>query len=103
MSYIDIANFVNVTVSTPPSGLKDYQVNNLAIFTKDVPVNGGITATVPGVYVSPADVAADWGTGSEAYQQAVLIFSQTPNILDGGGSLIISPMAGGDLLAEVIV
>lgn len=102
MSYIDISNFVNVSVSTPPSGLKDYQVNNLALFTKEVPVNGAITAANPGIYVSPADVEADWGSGSEVYEQAVLIFSQTPNILDGGGSLIISPMQSGDTLAVVI-
>lgn len=102
MSYIPISNFVTVSVSTPPAGISDYQVNNLAIFTKEAPVNVAITASNPGVYVSPADVATDWGTGSEVYAQAVLIFSQSPNILDGQGSLIISPMQSGDLLKDVI-
>ncbi len=102
MSFIPVTAFVNVSVSTPPPGLKSYQVNNLAIFTKEVPVNGAITAANPGVYVSPTDVAADWGTGSEVYSQAVAVFSQSPNILDGDGSLIVFPMQSGDTLATVI-
>jgi len=102
MSFIDITNFVTVSVSSPPAGFADYQVNNLAIFTKETPVNVAITAANPGIYVSPADVLADWGAGSEVYSQALLVFSQSPNILDGGGSLVISPMQSGDLLKDVI-
>lgn len=101
-NFIPVTQFVNVSVSTPPTGLKSYQVNNLAIFTKEAPVNGAITAINPGVYVSPTDVATDWGTGSEVYAQAVAVFSQSPNILDGDGSLIIFPMQSGDTLATVI-
>lgn len=99
---INISNVISISVSTPPAGLADFQVNNLAIFTKEAPVNGAITAANPGVYVSPADVLADWGAGSEVYAMAIAIFSQTPTILDGGGSLLIFPMAGGDALATVI-
>lgn len=102
MSYIDITNIVTVSVSSPPAGFANYQVNNLAIFTKEVPVNGAITAANPGIYVSPAAVLADWGAASEVYAQANLIFSQSPNILDGQGSLIISPMAGGDTLVAMV-
>lgn len=102
MSFISIDNFVTVSVSSPPVGFADYQVNNLAIFTKETPVNEDITAESPGIYLSPADVAADWGSGSEVYDQAVLIFSQSPNILDGGGSLVICPMASDDTLDEMI-
>ncbi len=67
MSYIPITNFVNVSVSSPPAGFSSYQVNNLAIFTKEVPINGAITAAAPGVYKSPTDVATDWGATSEVY------------------------------------
>lgn len=102
MSYIDIANFVTVSVSSPPAGFSQYQVNNLAIFTKETPVNTDITKTNPGVYVSPADVLDDWGAESEVYAQAVLIFSQSPNILDGQGSLIICPIGDTDVLATEI-
>jgi hypothetical protein len=103
MSDISISNVINVSVSTPPTGLADYQVNNLAIFTKEVPVNVAITASNPGLYVSPTDVATDWGSTSEVYLMAVAIFSQSPNILDGNGQLVIFPMAGGGTLAVDIV
>lgn len=99
---IDISNVINVSVSTPPTGIADYQVNNLAIFTKEVPINGAITALAPGLYRSPAAVATDWGSDSEAYSQAVAVFSQSPNILDGGGELIIFPMQVGDTIAAVV-
>lgn len=98
MSDISIANVINVSVSTPPTGLSDYQVNNFAIFSKEVPVNGAITAANPGIYVSPADVLADWGV-SEVYSMALAMFSQTPNLLDGSGQLIVFPMAGGGTIA----
>lgn len=99
---LSITNVVNVSVSTPPAGLRDVQVNDLAIFTKEAPVNVAITSSNPGIYKSPSDVSADWGSTSEVYAQAVAIFSQTPNILDGDGQLVIFPMANGDLLKDVI-
>src|SRR3972149_7842060 len=102
MSYISVDNFVTVSVSSPPAGLSQYQVNNLAIFTKEAPVNVAITAANPGIYTSPTLVGVDWGTNSEAYAQAVLAFSQSPNLLDGNGLLIICPMDGGDTLGAAI-
>jgi len=105
MSFIPASNFVSVSVSSPPTGLQQYAVNNLAIFTNETPANGAITFASPGIYVSPGDVLDDWGANSEAYAQAVLVFSQSPNILDGGGTLIIVPMpASGtnSTLAEAI-
>lgn len=102
MSVLPITNVVTVSVSTPPAGVSAYQVNNLAIFTKETPVNGAITATNPGIYTTPSQVSTDWGSGSEVLSMADAIFGQSPNILDGGGVLIIYPMAGGDVLATVI-
>jgi Protein of unknown function (DUF3383) len=99
---LSITNVINVSVSTPPSGIADYQVNNLAIFTKEAPVNGAITAATPGLYRSPSAVLTDWGANSEVYAQALAIFSQSPNILDGSGQLIVFPMQVGDTLAGVI-
>lgn len=99
MSNLDITNVVTVSVATPPSGLADFQINNLAIFTPETPV---IPPGTFGIYLSPADVALDWGTASEVYAMANAIFSQSPNILAGGGSLIIVPMVGGETLAVAI-
>ena len=93
MSFIAASNFVSVSVSSPPTGLQQYAVNNLAIFTNETPVNVAVTFAAPGIYLSPADVLADWGSNSEVYTMANLVFAQSPNILDGGGSLIIVPLA----------
>ena len=101
MSNLNISNVITVSVAQPPGGVADYQVNNLGLFTKDVPINGAITAGTPGIYIDPAAVLTDFGV-SETYSAAVAIFSQTPNILSGGGSLIIFPMADGDALATSI-
>lgn len=99
---ISISNVVNVSVSTPPAGLADFQTNNLAIFTKEAPTNGAITATNPGVYRSPSDVVADWGSGSEVAAMANAIFGAAQTILDGGGELVIFPMQSMDTLATVV-
>ena len=89
---LELSNVINISVSQSPVGLGAYNVNNLALFTKDIPIvyNYGDY----GVYVSPADVAADFGSTSETYLQAVAVFSQNPNILAGNGNLIIFPTAG---------
>lgn len=102
MSTLPITNVITVSVSSPPAGVSAYQNNNLAIFSKESPVNGAITFPNPGIYKSPTDVLTDWGANSEAYAQAVEVFSQTPNILNGQGQLIIFPIQSGDTLATVI-
>jgi hypothetical protein len=99
MSVLSINNVVTVSVATSPTGLADYSVNNLAIFTKEAPVNVAITATAPGVYLDATSVSTDWGSGSEVFAMANLIFSQQPNILTGEGALIIFPMAAPNTLA----
>jgi len=55
------------------------------------------------IYVDAADVGTDWGTSSETYNQAVAIFSQSPNITTGGGQLIIYAMNSGDTLSTAMV
>ncbi|MGB8295727.1 MAG: DUF3383 family protein [Polyangia bacterium] len=104
MSYNNLAitNVVNVQVAQPPAGLANYHINNLCILTKETPVNGAVTAAAPGIYLSPAEVLTDWGINSEAYAQALAIFDQLPNILDGGGSLFVYPMGSGDTLTVAI-
>lgn len=94
-----ITNVVNITVANPPAGLQDYRINNLALFTKEVPL---VSITTFAIYLDPAAVATDWGTNSETYAQAVAIFSQSPNILDGGGRLIVAPMQSGDTLTTML-
>lgn len=98
---LDIVDVINVSVSQEPTGLGNYNINNLALFTTETPLNGALTNSF-GAYVSPTEVGVDWGTGSEAYAQAVAVFSQQPNILAGGGNLLIFPMNGGETLQQAI-
>jgi hypothetical protein len=55
-----------------------------------------------GVYIDPIQVGLDFGTSSETYNQAVVIFQQSGNILTGGGQLIVYPMASTDTLSLAI-
>ena len=88
---IDITNVVNISVSAPSAGLAPYSINNLLCLTKDTPVVD-MTAAKYKVYQNPTDVGTDWGTTSEAYLAAVQVFSQSPNILTGGGVFVVAPM-----------
>lgn len=99
MSEIAISNVVTVSIATPPAGLADYKINNLLILTKEVPVNSPGSY---GVYRTPTDVGNDWGTDSEVYDMANLIFGQSPNILAGGGELIIAQQDNAETLAVAI-
>ena len=171
---LSISDFVNFSIATPGSALANYNVNVLAMLTKDAPVQNygtgatatsavaggavtgfavtaggagyvtpppvfliggggkgasavavltggvvtGITlinggsgyATAPsvvfgnsfGLYVDPIQVGLDFGTGSETYQQAVEIFNQSPNVLSGGGYLVIYSMNAADTLSSAI-
>lgn len=93
---LDLTNIINISVSEAPAGLGEYKVNNVALFTDEDPDGGWPDAGyIP--YVSPAAVAEDFGSDSDAYAMAVAFFSQNPNALNGGGELIIAPMAGASL------
>jgi hypothetical protein len=101
MAMIDITNVINVSVQIPPAGLAPYSVNNLVCFTKDTPVtpiSGGYA-----VYSSPSDVGEIWGITSNVYKAAAAVFSQSPNILTGGGLFIVVPMLNLETLDEAIV
>lgn len=100
MAIINIFNVINVSVLAPPSGLAPYSVNNIVCLTDETPI-----AAIPLgylTYTSAVDVATDWGSGSDVYAAAVSVFSQSPNILTGGGLFIIVPMLTGETLAEAI-
>lgn len=97
MATLDINNVVTISVANPPAGLAGYQVNNLLYVTRETPI---ATITNYAVYRNASSVATDWGTSSEAYAAAVKIFSQSPNILSGGGKLLIHPMGVAETLLQ---
>lgn len=88
MTIFPVSDVINVSISDTPSGLTGKNVNSLALFTND-PSN---SIQQFGVYISATQVAADYGTNSITAQMANAVFAQNPNILSGGGRLIIIPM-----------
>lgn len=99
---LSIANVVNISVSASQTGLGEYNVNNLALFTSDT---AGSTFGSAGyaLYLDPTQVGVDFGTDSLTYEMANQVFSQSPNILAGGGYLAVIPFAtGSETLAAAI-
>ena len=88
MSQLAITNIVNISVSQSNLGAGAYSTSNLAIFTDEIPANTFGTLGYQ-FYVSPENVAIDFGTSSKTFQMATAVFSQQPNILNGNGQLII--------------
>ena len=82
------SNIINVTITETPSGLTEKNVNSLALFTQDAPING----EGYGIYISAGQVASNYGTSSKTSAMANNVFAQLPNILSGGGRLVIIPM-----------
>lgn len=98
---LEISDIVSISVATPPVGLANFNVNNLGMFTTDaflVNTNNDVYRA----YTSLAQVGVDFGTSTETYQQAAAVFSQTPNILNGGGVLLIFPRVASESLATAI-
>lgn len=88
MADLDIANVISVNLNTAPQGLAETNVNKVALFTNETP--GFIDEYQS--YLNSRTVGTDFGTSSLTYKMANAIFSQSPNILSGGGELVIIPM-----------
>lgn len=99
---LSISNVVNISISQAQAGVGEYNVNNLAIFSSDTPADSfGFLGYK--IYLSPQDVALDFGTESTTYAMALAVFSQKPNILAGGGYLVIITFLVAETLAQAIV
>jgi Protein of unknown function (DUF3383) len=85
---LNLSNVINITLSGLPSGAVVKNVNNLALFTNEAPTN----ADTYRAYIDAGSVATDYGTSSVTAAMASAVFSQNPNILSGGGQLIIIPL-----------
>jgi len=90
MAKLDISNIITVTLLSALKGLANINTSVLAYFTDEAPIPAGYGTY--GVYRSPQGVAQDFGSSSVTYRVATDVFSQNPNILTGGGYLIIIPL-----------
>lgn len=89
MAKLDISNIIRVTLLSALKGLADINTSALALITDEVPIPADYGTSQ--IYLSPEGVATDFGSSSETYRLAVMVFSQTPNILTGGGYLVVIP------------
>ncbi len=89
MSQLPISNIINVSVSQVQTGVNAYNTSNLALFTDEAPNLMTFGNLGYAIYLSPQQVGIDFGTSSKTYQMANAVFSQQPNILNGGGQLIV--------------
>lgn len=91
---LNITNVITISVSAAQAGLGSYNTSNLALVTREAAGSGFGTAGYK-LYLDPSDVATDFGSTSQTYAMALAIFSQQPNILAGGGALVIIPATAG--------
>ena len=87
MPVLPISNIINVSITDTPQGLTERNVNSLALFTTELPNNSDEF----GIYISPAQVTADYGTNSVTAAMANAAFAQAPNLRSGNGRLVIIP------------
>lgn len=99
---VDISNVINTSISQAPAGLEGYNVNSFLYLSAVQPVSKWNTETYR-IYKAATDVGKDFGTDSSTYKDAVMIFSQKPNLLAGNGYLVIAPLiVTGKSLSEVV-
>lgn len=99
---VDISNVINTSISQAPAGLEGYNVNSFLYLSAVKPVSKWNTETYR-IYKAATDVGKDFGTDSSTYKDAVMIFSQKPNLLAGNGYLVIAPLiVTGESPSEVV-
>lgn len=99
---VDISNVINTSISQAPAGLEGYNVNSFLYLSAVQPVSKWDTETYR-IYKAATDVGKDFGTDSSTYKDAVMIFSQKPNLLAGNGYLVIAPLiVTGESPSEVV-
>lgn len=88
---LELTNVINISVSQAQTGIGNYNTSNIALFSSE-PAANSFGSLGYKIYLSPKQVGVDFGTDSETFKQANAIFSQQPNILTGGGYLVVIPM-----------
>ncbi len=89
MAKIDLTNIIRVTLLQALRGLANINTSALALITDEVPVSSSYGTSR--VYLNPTGVADDFGSSSETARLAIAIFGQNPNVITGGGYLVVIP------------
>jgi Protein of unknown function (DUF3383) len=99
---LPISVVVNVSVAAPQQGAGEYNTSNLAIFSRDSYAASFGTAAYK-IYLNASAVGIDFGTTSNTYQMALAMFAQQPNILSGGGYLVVIPFLSAAQDQQVLI
>ena len=101
-SIIPLSYTVNVNVFAEPALPVAPNINTCAIITQDPIPATWASGQAFGQYVTAQSVAADFGINSNTYAIANAIFSQKPNLLFGGGQLVVIPRLQSPSLESVV-
>ena len=99
MADLELVNVINISVSPAPAGVGAFNTSNLALFTRESP--GSPFSDDYKIYTSPSEVVKDFGSSSATAKMALAVFAQKPNILAGGGYLVVIPFADTGNVTEV--
>lgn len=101
MGQVSINNIISVSTAQSNAGVSSYNTSNLLLLTDETPAASFGTAGFKS-YIDPSTPATDFGTASKTAQMATAVFSQQPNILAGGGQLIVVPLLTSETIAAAL-
>ncbi len=95
---VPVSYTINVTLAATPTGIAEYNTNNIAIFSNE-PASFSESFKA---YLGPSEVEADFGTSSLTYKMANELYNPIPNFVSGGGNLYVFPFKGTNATAATL-
>ena len=84
---VPITYTIDVSVSTTPTGLGEYNTNSICLLTNEQPLSSG-----PYIWaVNAQDVINEYGSNSLTAKMAQAFFTPVPNLRTGNGQVLIFP------------
>lgn len=84
---VPLSYTINVSVSTAPTGLGEYNTNTVCLFTNEQPLS-----TEPYIWaVNSQEAINEYGTNSLTAKMAQALFTPVPNLRTGNGQVLIFP------------
>ena len=97
---IPISYVVSASAVLPQAGLEPLKMSTILILSTDEAMDS-FTGDY-GIYRTLTGVVNDWGSESTTTKMAQAIFSQSPNILNNDGYVIVAPMQSEETLSTAI-
>lgn len=87
---VPLSYTINVSVSTAPTGLGEFNTNSVCILTNEQPLS-----TEPYIWaVNAQDAVNEYGTNSLTAKMVKSLFTPVPNLRTGNGQVLIFPFGG---------